>query len=624
MGTLIAYSGDWERGCALAERAMELNPHHPGWYRFSSFHSAYRIGDYRGALDVALKMNMPSYFYTHAARAAAYGQLGDRAGAERAVRELLAQKPDFVAVARDEWGKWLGHGEILEHQLDGLRKAGLDVPPPAGADGTAPAPGSPPGDEQRDVRDAPSSATRVGAAVAIAVLPFSDMSAGQDQQYLCEGMAEEVMNALVRIDGIRVASRTSTFRASQEEKGLAAIGRALSVDQALEGSVRTAGSRLRVTAQLSDVASGYQIWSERYDREAEDVFAVQDEIAAGVVDAVRTRLTSGEHTVASRPQVGDLEAYRQYLKGRHLRYTKNDHGNALRAFEAAVGLDPAHAPSWIGLAEVKVLAAVYSLMPARDAYAAAKEALSTASRIQGQTADSLYVEGMVAFGEQDWTGTELTLTRAIELEPDHVRARCWHGFALVALGRTDDALPGLRHARDVDPLSPYPYAMTGFCLLAAGRAEESLPFFDQARAFESENTFALWGAALALVAVGRTDEAIEVLERANTPSHRGGFIHGALGWALAVRGRADEARSVLEVLRARPAPSPTVVPEAWLLAALGDTEAAWEVLHRGEGESQAILAFPKLSGLDPLRADPRFPALLERLGLPTDAPRDPS
>jgi serine/threonine protein kinase len=165
MGILIAYSGDWEHGCALAEKAMSLNPHHPGWYRFAAFFNAYRKKDYRDALDVALKMNMPSYFYTHAALASAYGQLGEREAAEGAVRELLAQKPDFVTVARDEWAKWLGHGEIVEHMLDGLRKAGLDIPPPAGTDGAALAAGSPPGARERS--DASPATTTDSAVVAI-------------------------------------------------------------------------------------------------------------------------------------------------------------------------------------------------------------------------------------------------------------------------------------------------------------------------------------------------------------------------------------------------------------------------------------------------------------------------
>jgi len=163
------------------------------------------------------------------------------------------------------------------------------------------------------------SAAKPVAAVAIAVLPFSDLSPAKDQEYLCEGMAEEIMNALVRIEGIRVASRTSAFRARQDGGDLAAIARALSVNHVLEGSVRTSGGRLRVTAQVTDVASGYQLWSERFDRDAADVFAVQDEIAAGVVDAVKAWLAPGSRTFESRPQVRNLEAYRSYLKGRHLR-----------------------------------------------------------------------------------------------------------------------------------------------------------------------------------------------------------------------------------------------------------------------------------------------------------------
>jgi tetratricopeptide (TPR) repeat protein len=190
-------------------------------------------------------------------------------------------------------------------------------------------------------------------------------------------------------------------------------------------------------------------------------------------------------------------------------------------------------------------------------------------------------------------------------------------MVLSVLARMDESMAQVQHAREVDPLAPYPYAMTGVCLLALGRAAESERYFDQARAFESGNTLALWGAGLALMALGRHDEAVAILEEANTPSHRGGFIHGSLGWALAVAGRVDEARAVLEELHARPAPAPTVVAEAWLLAALGDAEAGWEVLERAEKECQAMLAYAATPGFDPFRADPRFPALVERLGLPT-------
>jgi hypothetical protein len=144
------------------------------------------------------------------------------------------------------------------------------------------------------------------------------------------------------------------------------------VGHVLEGSVRTSGTRLRVTAQLTDVSSGYQLWSQRYDREASDVFAVQDEIAAGVVEAVRARLSPGVAAIQPRPQVKSLDAYRHYLQGRHFRNTKNDHGSALREYEQAVALDPTHAPSWVGVAEVSILAAFYALIPATAAYARAQ------------------------------------------------------------------------------------------------------------------------------------------------------------------------------------------------------------------------------------------------------------
>ena len=454
------------------------------------------------------------------------------------------------------------------------------------------------------------------APVAIAVLPFSDMSPARDQEYLCEGMAEEIMNALGAIGSIRVASRTSAFRASAEGKDVAEIARVLSVSHLLEGSVRTAGSRLRVTAQLTDVASGFQLWSERFDREAGDVFAVQDEIAAGVVEAVRARLAPGRHLIVPRPQPRNLEAYQHYLRGRHLRYTKNDVGSAARSFEQAIGIDPEHAPSWVGLAEVKVLGAFYLLLPAREAHRQAKDALATAARLQGETATALYVEGMIAFAERDWPAAERLLRRALALESHHVPALCRLALLFGVLGRPDDATAPLQLARDLDPLSPWPLAMTGLCLLSSRRPREAERYLAQASDFDKENTLALWASGLALVVRGQAAEGIETLTRALTPSHRGGFIHALLGWAFAVAGREDQARAVLAELRMGGAQPSENVAEAWLLAALGDADGAWAILERVEQTCQQTLLLAGMPGFDPLRADPRFAAMLERLGLP--------
>ena len=460
----------------------------------------------------------------------------------------------------------------------------------------------------------PASRDAPPAQVSIAVLPFSDMSAAKDQEYLCEGMAEEIMNALVRIDGIRVASRTSAFRAGRNGDDLAAISRALCVGHVLEGSVRTAGVRLRVTAQLTDVASGYQLWSERFDREAIDVFAIQDEIATGVVDAVKARLGPRSHTVHARPQAHDLEAYRSYLKGRHLRGVEN-FGGAMAAFEEAVRLDPAHAPSWTGLAEITVLSAHMGMIPPRAACTAARKALATAKELQGESAESLHVEAFAAFLERRWDAMETAWRRALELQPDHVLALGSFGISLCARQRLDEALPLFERAREADPLASFPYTLAGWGLLTSGRPEEGLRHLEDALTFEKEDASAICGSSMANVALGSFEDGIAAAEHGVAVARRAPFFVGVLGWALAAAGRDGEARTVLEELRARPAASPTVVSEAWLLGALGEIDDAFDVLARAEEEHQGLLCYTGLPGFDPLRGDSRFAALQRRLGL---------
>jgi serine/threonine-protein kinase len=430
-------------------------------------------------------------------------------------------------------------------------------------------------------------------------------------------MAEEIMNALVRVEGIRVASRTSAFRAQRDGGDLPAIARALSVGHVLEGSVRTSGSRLRVTAQLTDVASGYQVWSERFDREAADVFGVQDEIAAGVVAAVRARLGvgAGGRAANARPRASNLDAYRAYLQGRHLRHTKNDHAGAMRAFEEAVRLDPTHAPSWVGLAEGSVLAALYGEAPAVAGSAKARDALLRAHHLQGESAEALAVEGLAAFVERRWRDAETAFRRALELEPDNVRALVPFGQILSIWSAHDEGQAVLARARAADPLAALPYAATGVGLLLARRRDEAQGFFEQALAFESENALALWGSCMALVGLGRFDEGVGLAARAAALTRRAPFFLGLLGWALGSAGRSGEARGALGELCAQPAASRALVPQAWVLGALGDTDAAFARLERAEAEYQAFLYFTGLPAFDPLRTDPRFAALLKELGL---------
>jgi serine/threonine-protein kinase len=574
---------------------MEQNPHHPRWYGLVLAINEYRVANYRGAVDEAVKANMPDGPWKAVVLAAAHGQLGELEAARAAARAVPGSEADFARSARELLEKWFDP-RLVEHLMEGLNKAGLSS------------------DLHRPV-PAPS-ADPARAPVSIAVLPFADMSPARDQEYLCEGMAEEVMNALVRIDGIRVASRTSAFRARQEGRDLPEIARLLSVNHVLEGSVRTSGNRLRVTAQLTDVASGYHLWSERFDREAADVFAVQDEIAAGVVEAVKARLAPGAATIQARPRARNLDAYRSYLKGRHLRYAKEDHAGAIHAFEEAIRLDPTHAPSWTGLAESTVLAAHFSVIPAREACATARKAVATAVELEGESADSLHGEAFVALIERRWEAMERAWRRSIELQPTHVQALGSFGVTLCIRQKLEEGLRFLERAREADPLASFPNMLTGFGLLSNGRPRESLRYLEDALSFEKEDVSALFSSAMAKVALGGFEEAIATLEHTVAVTHRGAHFLGTLGWALATAGREDEARALLGELRARPAASPTVVSEGWLLGALGELDAAFEVLARAEEECQAFLYYTGLPGFDPLRADPRFAALQERLGLP--------
>jgi TolB-like protein/Flp pilus assembly protein TadD len=605
LGILFGYSGDWEKGVELARRAMELNPLHPGWYRFSPFMNAYRQRRDAEALEIAQQINMPEYWGDPLTRTVAHAQLGNRRAAEGAARDLVRLWPDFEndykRVGLDPWV--YAEPELEDRLVDGLEKAGLKI---RGV--TRDAAGAKPASSTRRT----SRRTTLG----IAVLPFTDMSPDKDQDYFCEGMAEEIMNALVHVDGIRVASRTSAFKAVEKGGDLQAIGRALSVGQILEGSVRLSGNRLRVTAQLTEVESGYQLWSKRYDREAEDVFAVQDEIAAGVVEAVKSRLAPGERTIRARSQVSNVEAYRHYLKARHYRYSKNDHGNALKCYEQAVALDPSHGPSWVGIAESKMLGAMYNLVSPRQAAEEARSALAIAEAGQGENAEALYVQGQIAYAERNWAEAERVLRRALELEPDHVRALCWLAVVLTTLRQVDEAMSALERARESDPLAAYPYGMTAASLLMIGDPGAALEYARQAAAFEEANTLTLWSTGIASIAIGRFEEGLETLAEAVEHGRRGGFLLGLLGWALAASGRVDEARAILDELQRRPAGAPTVVPEAWLLAVIGRHEDAWGVLERAIEENQLVVSFTEYPGYDSLRSDPRFPAFVERLGLP--------
>ena len=274
MGQTIAFGGEWERGCSLITGAMQLNPSHPGWYWYAPFLDAYRKGDYRDALAIALKINMPGLSLGFVALASAYGQLGEFAAGRAAIRELLALRPDFAAYARGELRK-IWDAELVEHLIAGLRKAGLEISDEAPASTSS-------------VPSFASSETRAAEGFWVAVLPFKSSGTAAELNALAEGLSEDIVTGLSRFSYLHVIARGSTLRYANQTTDLRTVGKELGARYVMEGSLRQAGTKLRLAVQLVDATTGAHLWAENYEREfsPENIFELQDDLVPRIVSTV--------------------------------------------------------------------------------------------------------------------------------------------------------------------------------------------------------------------------------------------------------------------------------------------------------------------------------------------------
>jgi serine/threonine-protein kinase len=461
---------------------------------------------------------------------------------------------------------------------------------------------------------------RRGARRAIAVLPFADMSPRKDQDHICEGIAEELIHALSRVSGLRVAARTSAFQFKGRADDVRRIGRELSVDSVLEGSVRTAGSRLRVTVQLVSAADGYQLWSERYDREIEDVFALQDDIAATIVETLRLELAGAEGPRVRRG-TADVEAYQDYLKGRYWWNQRQEGGlrKAVGFFEAAIAKDPSYALAHAGLADSYSVIGFYGFMPPREAFARAKRAAETALRLEPDLAESHVSMAFVHFWfDWDFDKAEVEFRRAAAIDPDNINAHMFLGQMLAAIGRVDEAEVEWKRAIEIDPLSPLTHGIVGSGLFFARRHEEGCARCRRALEIDPDHVQSLFALTMNAVGLGRLDEAIEAAERAVRIAGRSSaFFQGTLGFALAAAGRRDEAEAIARDLAARrELEYVPPMPIAWIEVALGNRERALDRLEQAYDErNSSMFTVACLQLLDPLRGEPRFEALVRKLGL---------
>ncbi len=395
------------------------------------------------------------------------------------------------------------------------------------------------------------TSARSAPKATIAVLPFSDMSAQKDQDFLCDGIAEEIISTLGRASGLRVVARSSAFQFKGSAYDIREVGRKLGATAVLEGSVRKAGNRIRIGVQLASVDGGVQIWSERYDRELEDVLAMQDEIAVSVADALQARLSpaaSGD----TPAHTSDLEAYTNYLKARYYwnRRTETDLEQSLVYFREALARDPLYARAHAGLADALLILGVYGAKAPGDvvpqARSAARRALELDPRLPSAHACLGCIESL---HDWSWAAAAREFRQAIALGPEEGTAhQALATNYLVPLGRFDDALSELRLAMALDPLSLAVSSTLGVTLFYAGRhAEAERALLDTLR-LDDRFSFAHLFLGHVRAADGRYAEAVSSIERALQLGGRVPEALGAIGYALAASGASDGARSVLAEL----------------------------------------------------------------------------
>jgi serine/threonine-protein kinase len=473
------------------------------------------------------------------------------------------------------------------------------------------------------VANDPLRAEKRTHGASIAVLAFADMSPGRDQEYFCDGIADELISYLGALDGVRVASRIAAFQFKGKPVDVAEVGKRLNVATILEGSVRKAGNRLRITVQLTDVRDGHQLWSERYDRDMDDVFAIQDEIARAIVEKMRGQLArgnlSGIMDQRSRRRTDDAEAYQSYLRGR-FHWNKRTPGSfqeAIGHFQRAVERDPGYALAYTGLSDTLNLLGYYNVLPPTDAYPKAMSASSQALQIDAELAEAHASRGFSQLMyERAFDKSEESLLRAIDLDSAYASGHQWLAWVHFARDRFDEALRSLRKAAVLDPLSPVIGCHHAYALELLGRRGEAVEQLKNTLLLNPSFGLAYFHLGCLRLVEGRHEDAVQSLRTAVDAS--GGRIGvGYLGQAFGVAGRTNEARAVLDGLRNDAVKRYTSPLDFALVhAGLGEADETFEHLNRAVKERVSDLVRLKLLPWPAaIRNDPRFRDLTKAVGL---------
>ena len=456
---------------------------------------------------------------------------------------------------------------------------------------------------------------------SIAVLPLKNLSGIQEQEYFADGMTEALISSLTQLGALdRVISSTSVMQYKGVHKPLPEIAHELKVDAVVEGSVMQSSGRVRITVQLIEARTDRNLWSKSYERDLSDVLALQSELAREIAREVKIAVSPAEKAILASAQTVNPEAYELYLKGRHFwsKRTEEDLNKALESFMGAVAKDPKYALAYVGIADAYNVLGGYGILPANEAYLKAKNAALKALEINENLAEAYTSLALAKFSlELDWFSAESDFNWAIGLNPSYATAYHWYGNLLRDMGRFDEALAVLNRAQELDPLS-LPISLAIAAVFYFNRN------YDRAieqcnKVLELDKSFIPAHSFIGTVYLQKSasKEAIEALQKAVSLSGRSSEYLATLGYAYAVTGKKDEALKILvdlnERSKKRYGPQYEV---ALIYTALGQKEKAFETLERAYEERSGWITSIKVDPrLDSLRPDPRFSALLEKMGL---------
>ena len=472
----------------------------------------------------------------------------------------------------------------------------------------------------RQVRQGNRTALSDAESISIAVLPFEDLSPNRDKEYFADGITEELLVRLSRVEGFHVVGRTSSFEFKGRDVDVRQVAQRLGVRVVLGGSVLESGDRLRIFAQLIDATDGYQLWSDRYEREREDIFAIQDEIARAIVSRLQGQLAVDAVPAQTNVPTDDPDAYNLYLRGRYEWHKRTEQGlrNAAAYLEQAILRAPTYARAHAGLGDAYAVLGFYDYLPPAVAFSRAQEAARRALEIDPELAEAHATLGYVAlYYEWDWEQSEEEFRTTIRLDPGYSTGHQWFANYLTAMGRFDEAIREMRIAQDLDPLSLIANAALGFVLYHAGDYERAIDQLQQTLELNPRFELAYLWRGLAYEEVGRGDEAVADIQRTVDMSGGSGITLASLARTHAVFGDTIRARSILRELEVRGGSA--YIPSfevAKVYEALEDRASALHWLDLAYSQrSHSMVFLASDPQLENLRSDPDFQRLVRRVGL---------